>query len=105
MGHRLLYCLCTCAGKDVPNLLHLQQFKTKKETRKVDFLSMYMLMHLTSCCYNQQTISDWMLVTAVCVLAGLDVLLLSVVTAVPQLRSTAILKQSVESPTTETGVC
>ena len=54
---------------------------------------------------NQQTVTDWMLVTAVCVLAGLDVLFLLVVTALPQLRTTAVLKQSVESPSDQTGVC
>ena len=107
MGHGLLYCLWACPGKDVSHLLHIQQFKTKSEKGRVEFRSIVVCEHVTVTNYNsnKQTVTDWMLVTAVCVLAGLDVLFLLVVTALPQLRTTAVLKQSVESPSVQTGVC
>ena len=38
-------------------------------------------------------------------MVGLDIALLVIVTAVPELRTTANLRQSTENPTTVTGVC
>ena len=46
-----------------------------------------------------------MLVAMTCVLAGLDVVFLVIVTAAPELRATAILRQSTENSQTVTGVC
>ena len=39
------------------------------------------------------------------VLAGIDVIILVIVTTVPELRTTAILKQSTEYPQIVSGVC
>ena len=52
-----------------------------------------------------QTVKDWMIVVLISVLVGIDVVILVIVTAVPELRTTAILKQSTEFPQTVTGVC
>ena len=46
-----------------------------------------------------------MIVVLISVLAGIDVIILVIVTAVPELRTTAVLKQSTEYPQIVSGVC
>ena len=46
-----------------------------------------------------------MIVVLISVLAGIDVIILVIVTTVPELRTTAILKQSTEYPQIVSGVC
>ena len=52
-----------------------------------------------------QAVKDWMIVALISVLVGIDVVILVIVTAVPELRPRAMLKQSTENPQTVTGVC
>ena len=46
-----------------------------------------------------------MIVVLISVLAGIDVIILVIVTAVPELRTTAVLKLSTEYPQIVSGVC
>ncbi|KAL5470784.1 hypothetical protein EMCRGX_G028803 [Ephydatia muelleri] len=48
-------------------------------------------------------IKDWMIGVLISVLAGIDVIILVIVTAVPELRTTAVLKQSTEYPQIVSG--
>ena len=45
-----------------------------------------------------------MIVVLISVLAGIDVIILVIVTAVPELRTTAVFKQSTEYPQIVSGV-
>ncbi|KAL5470787.1 hypothetical protein EMCRGX_G028806 [Ephydatia muelleri] len=52
---------------------------------------------------KKRVVKDWMIGVLISVLAGIDVIILVIVTAVPELRTTAILKQSTEYPQIVSG--
>eukprot|EP00731_Ephydatia_muelleri_P021183 Em0013g910a len=53
---------------------------------------------------KKRVIKDWMIGVLISVLAGIDVIILVIVTAVPELRTTAVLKQSTEYPQIVSGI-
>ncbi|KAL5470791.1 hypothetical protein EMCRGX_G028810 [Ephydatia muelleri] len=52
---------------------------------------------------RKRVVKDWMIVVLISVLAGIDVIILVIVTAVPELRTTAVFKQSTEYPQIVSG--
>eukprot|EP00731_Ephydatia_muelleri_P021210 Em0013g937a len=52
---------------------------------------------------KKRVVKDWMIGVLISVLAGIDVIILVIVTTVPELRTTAILKQSTEYPQIVSG--
>eukprot|EP00731_Ephydatia_muelleri_P021194 Em0013g921a len=52
---------------------------------------------------RKRVVKDWMIGVLISVLAGIDVIILVIVTAVPELRTTAVFKQSTEYPQIVSG--
>eukprot|EP00731_Ephydatia_muelleri_P021190 Em0013g917a len=52
---------------------------------------------------KKRVVKDWMIGVLISVLASIDVIILVIVTAVPELRTTAVLKQSTEYPQIVSG--
>eukprot|EP00731_Ephydatia_muelleri_P021180 Em0013g907a len=53
---------------------------------------------------KKRVIKDWMIGVLISVLAGIDVIILVIVTAVPELRTTAVLKHSTAYPQIVSGI-